>query len=272
MAGSSSSSIVGLVPAAGVGRRLAPLPCSKELYPVGFTTDNGTVGPVKVASQYLLESMCEAGVETAYVVLREGKWDVPGYWGNGHRVGLSLAYTVMRRPYGVPFTLDDAYPFVRDRVVVMGFPDVLFEPADAFVHLLERQKTSQAALVLGLFPASRPEKVDMVRLDAQGRPREIVIKPAESNLTYTWVCAVWTPRFTEYLHEHVDRAEAHHRGGDRRELHVGHVMQAALQDGLAVEAVPFPNGRTADIGTPNELLDTVQRELRRVNRSMEESP
>jgi glucose-1-phosphate thymidylyltransferase len=212
--------------------------------------------------------MRQAGVETAYVVLRTGKWDIPAYWESGHRLGMTLAYTVMRRPYGTAFTLDDAYPFVRDRIVAMGFPDVLFEPADAFKQMLARQDESQADVVLGLFPASRPEKVDMVRLDGAGRPREIVIKPPESDLTYTWVCAVWRPQFTEYLHEYVGRIDSGNQEEGRRELHVGHAIQAALQEGLAVEAVRFPDGRTADIGTPDELLGTVQHELHRATQSM----
>jgi glucose-1-phosphate thymidylyltransferase len=254
-----SSSVVGLIPAAGLGRRLAPLPCSKEVYPIGVVADNDATS-VKVASQYLLESMHCAGVDTAYVVLRDGKWDIPAYWGNGHRLGMHLAYTVMERPHGTPYTLDDAYPFVRDRVVAMGFPDVLFEPADAFVHLLARQKQSRATIVLGLFPASHPEKVDMVRFDAEGRPCELVIKPAESDLTYTWVCAVWTASFTEYLHEHVGHAE---HDQVEEELYVGDVIQEAIRDGVAVDAVCFPDGYTADIGTPGELQSTVRRELRR---------
>ncbi len=50
--------VVGLVPAAGEAKRLGKLPCSKELFPVGFhrVGDGGQVNP-KVVSQYLLEKM-----------------------------------------------------------------------------------------------------------------------------------------------------------------------------------------------------------------------
>ncbi|HKL87882.1 MAG TPA: hypothetical protein VJ884_02680, partial [Salinibacter sp.] len=165
-------------------------------------------------------------------------------------------------PYGTPFTLDQAYPFVRDKTIVMGFPDVLFEPEDAYVSMLDRLRDTGVDLVLGLFPASRPEKVDMVELDADGRPTRIVIKPAVTTLTYTWVCAVWGPAFTQYLHEYVQEAAASD-DGRTRETYVGHVMQAALRDGLTVDAVCFPDGRCADIGTPDELAATARRERRR---------
>jgi glucose-1-phosphate thymidylyltransferase len=216
---------------------------------------------VKVVSEYLFDHMRAAGVRKAFVVLRDGKWDIPSYWGDGSRAEMDVGYLMMGRPHGTAFTLDQAYAFVRDQVVVMGFPDVLFEPVDAYVALLERQQTTGADLVLGLFPASHPEKVDMVALDADGRPQQIVIKPAATSLSYTWVCAVWGPAFTQYLHDHVAAAAA--GGGPEAEMHIGHVMQAALRDGMQVEAVCFPEGRCADIGTPDELEATMQHERTR---------
>jgi glucose-1-phosphate thymidylyltransferase len=48
--------VIGLVPAAGRARRIAPLPCSKELYPIGFQRMKGMEElRAKVVSYYLLE-------------------------------------------------------------------------------------------------------------------------------------------------------------------------------------------------------------------------
>ncbi len=44
--------IIGLIPAAGQATRLAPLPCSKELYPIGL--ERGGARP-KVVCEYLLD-------------------------------------------------------------------------------------------------------------------------------------------------------------------------------------------------------------------------
>ena len=61
--------LIGLVPA-GRGTRLATLPCSKEIYPVGFDSsrDGRSLHP-KVACSYLLEKMRLARIEKAYIVL-----------------------------------------------------------------------------------------------------------------------------------------------------------------------------------------------------------
>ena len=251
---------MGLIAAAGTASRLGVLPCSKEIYPVGWgRSDCHPPSTPKVAMHYLFDHMREAGVENVFVVLREGKWDIPTYWGDGDRAGMNVAYLMMDAPHGTPFTLDQAYPFVRANRVVMGFPDILFAPDDVYSTLLRRQEETNADVVLGLFPAQRPEKVDMVELDTEGRPCRFVIKPKATSLTYTWICTVWTPEFTLYLHDCI--ADAEPRGpGD--ELFVGDVFQQALQDGLTIDAVCFPEGTYTDIGTPDELYKAARRETR----------
>ena len=85
--------VVGLVPAAGRARRLGLLPVSKELYPIGFTRDSetGDLRPT-VASHHLFEKFRRAGVGSAYVILREGKWDIPAFLGEGQLVGTPSLY------------------------------------------------------------------------------------------------------------------------------------------------------------------------------------
>ena len=53
--------VVGLIPAAGRAERLGPLPCSKELLPIGFRETPRGPAP-KVAGHYLLERFRAAGV------------------------------------------------------------------------------------------------------------------------------------------------------------------------------------------------------------------
>ena len=251
--GSSASSrpIVGLVPAAGEGARIGRLPCSKELLPVGVVQPRPD--RPRVACEFLLRELRDAGAERAYVILRDGKWDIPAYLGDGHEMGLPLAYLLMRLPYGVPYTLDQATPFVHDATVLLGFPDIMFT-ADRPVYprLLEALDAAGADVMLGLFPTDRPEKGDMVGLDADGRVRSIAIKSPTTALRTGWVAAAWTPAFTHFLHEEVTRRGA--RPPDGGELHLGQVLRAALDAGRDVRGVSFPEGRYIDIGTPDELV------------------
>ncbi len=259
--GMTASEVIGLVPAAGQARRLGPLPCSKEILRVcSWSGDEEQSRRPKAACQYVLESFRMAGVTKAYVVLRAGKWDIPAYLGDGASLGVHLAYLMMRLPFGVPYTLDEAHSFLQDKIVALGFPDIIFEPNDAFVHLLNRLSTTQADVVLGLFPSHRPEKTDMVEFDEDGMVRAIVIKQAHTELRYAWIIAVWTPVFTRFMHEYLAAAIETARpnpdtedGSADRELFVGNVVQAAMRSGLCVQSCLFPQGRYLDIGTPDDL-------------------
>jgi glucose-1-phosphate thymidylyltransferase len=247
--------VIGLVPAAGEGSRLHRLPCSKELYPIGFDKSNFTP---KVVSHYLLENMRIAGIRKAFVILRNGKWDIPAYFGDGKMLNMHLGYLLMDVPYGVPYTLDQAYPFVRESRVALGFPDIIFEPNDAFSSVLSQLRKSNADIVLGLFQMENPSKADMVDVDGEGRIRSIQIKPAETDLKYSWGIAAWNPSFTEFMHDYV-LAESHcfESGATyagRHEMFVGDVIQAAIRNSLAVDTVAFRSGHYHDIGTPEDLL------------------
>ena len=160
--------VVGLLPAAGKATRLARLPCSKELYPIGFhDLGNGLGLHSKPVCIYLLEKMHLAGIRKAYIILRDGKWDIPGYLQDGRMLDMHIAYLMMHLPFGVPYTLDQAYPFLKNSLVALGFPDIIFKPDNAFIRLIARQNQSNADAVLGLFPANQPQKADMVDIGSR---------------------------------------------------------------------------------------------------------
>ena len=256
--------VIGLIPAAGQATRLAPLPGSKELYPIGFRSVNGSKRP-KVVCHYLLEKMRLAGIRKAYFVLRSGKWDIPAYLGDGTILDMNLGYLIMRLPFGVTYTLDQAYPFVQNAVIAIGFPDIIFQPDDTFKRLLARLATSNADVVLGVVPFENPQKGGMVDFDTEGRVRLVVEKPDYSDLRYSWCTAVWTPVFTEFMHQYVAALETDRLRTDagsnlvpQRELPIGDVIQAAIENGLSVQAEVFTDGAFLDIGTPEDLVRAVR--------------
>ncbi len=255
--------VVAIIPAAGVSARLSPLPGSKELLPVGFQPTPAGPRP-KPVCLYLFERLRLAGVERAFVVLRPGKWDIPAYLGHGEQLGVRLAYLIMNLPHGSPYTIDQAYPFARGCLVALGFPDIIFEPADAFAQLLARQRATGADVVLGLFPTDQPHTTDMVAVDPAGRVERIVVKPPQSDLQYSWMLCVWAPPFTEFLHAHLAELEARRASPDpaqrpTREIYVGDVIQAAIERGMHVNSVAFPEGSALDVGTPANLVRAVRR-------------
>jgi glucose-1-phosphate thymidylyltransferase len=249
--------VIGLVPAGGRANRLGKLPCSKEIFPIGFhRMGQGDNLCPKVVGHYLLEKMRIAGINKAYIILSDGKWDIPAYFGDGNMLAMNLAYLMMGLPYGVPFTIDQAYPFIKEQLVAFGFPDIIFEPDDAFDRLLKHRLISGADIVLGLFQVENAQKWDMVDLDRNKEIRGVVIKPQKTKLKYAWTIAVWTPLFTEFMHEYITDVMASTGQSNnllKQEIYIGDVVQAALKENFHIESVIFPGKSCIDIGTHEDL-------------------
>jgi glucose-1-phosphate thymidylyltransferase len=259
--------VIGIIPAAGFSRRIARIPCSKEIYPVGFWRIPGTeeIRP-KTASHYLLEKMRMAGITKVFVVLRKEKWDIPAYMGTGDQFGVHLAYVVIESSLGPPFTLDYAYPFTQGSIVAFGFPDIIFETDDAFVQLLKRQEQTGADIVLGLFSIDQARQDDRVGLTRDGRVCEFVPGPSSCRLPHTWNVAVWQSSFTEFMHDYLAIVRPQHaadakqmKASRKEELTVGGVFKAAFEKGLKIDGVIFPNDPYIDIGTPLDMAQAVKR-------------
>jgi len=246
--------LVGLIPAAGRGTRLAPFPCPKELFPVGYQdyrTAKGVEQRPKVISQYLLENILLAGAKQVFIILGDGKQDVSKYYGDGHRFGCEVAYLYQERLSGMPGALDLAFPWIgadRETIVLFGMPDTILEPRTAFQTLLRAHLDRRADLTIGLFRTDNPSKFGMVECDGEWNVVSTVDKPKESNLEYMWGFACWSASFTQLLHEFVvEHAEV------EREVVLGDVFNRALERKMKVCAVPFDDGLYMDIGTAEEL-------------------
>jgi glucose-1-phosphate thymidylyltransferase len=253
--------IIGLIPAGGRATRLGKIPCSKEIYPLfrGKSSDEGSA-EIRVISEYLINSYRIAGINNIYFILRKGKWDIPAYYGDGSDFGVNISYLIMNLPYGTPFTLDQAYPFTKNKYIALGYPDIIVEPAEAFIKIKEKISETKAEAVLGLFPVENYLGWDMVEFDSRGKIKNIIIKQERPDLKYGWTIALWNPSFWEFMHEYIQDIIS--RGGDgkvmikgqmSRELYPGDIFMEAMKAGLNVEAVIFGKGRCIDIGDPENI-------------------
>lgn len=272
----STRPIVGWMPAAGRAARLGGLPCSKEIFPVGFEPGPDGEPRPRPVCHGLLRGWAGAGIERALVILRHGKWDVPTRLGSGAELGLDLAYLLVEETGSVPETLARAAGWTEALGtgagtgtgtagaggwdVALGFPDILLGPPDAWARLVDFHRAGDWPISLGLFPTDQAWKADMVSFDDQGRIEEIVIKDPACAFRWTWSIALWRPDFTRFLRRTV-AAEGRREGGDEggAELYVGDVIRKALAAGYEVRGLPFADGRFIDVGTPDDLRRAVHR-------------
>ena len=242
----------GLIPAAGRATRLQNLPCSKEIYPLHIRDKDGQDFNFPVC-KCLIDSYRIAGVNKIYMIIRDGKEDIRHHLGNGSQYDVEIRYLFTQKSYGPPYTLDEAYPLIQNQYVVLGFPDILFKPRYAFKQLIEKQQQTNADVVLGLFPAPNPKKMDMVAIDQMGKIQSIHIKPQNTSLLWTWILAVWNPGFSAFMHQSLKDMLSDFESGKHTECHVGTVFQLALKSGVTFDFVNFNEGELIDIGTPDDL-------------------
>jgi glucose-1-phosphate thymidylyltransferase len=207
---------VGLVPAAGRAERLQPLPCSKEVYPVGG----------RPVMDFVVERLRAADCRELRVITRPDKEDVIAH---AQELGAEI-FT------GTPTSLSASLALglqglAASDVVLAGLPDTLWEPIEGFVQLLARLEDG-ADIVLGVFESDEPERSDVVVLDERGFVLRVHVKEPDPPGTLVWGCFAARVGALEGL---------------ERSTSPGHFF-----DGREAAAVVLP-GRLLDIGTPEAL-------------------
>ncbi|NTV62463.1 MAG: hypothetical protein HGA65_02855 [Oscillochloris sp.] len=250
------SELIGLLPAAGRGSRLGPIPCSKEIMPLGFqpsATAPLAWQPV-TAIELHLHALREAGARRAVVIISETKADVVRYIGDGSRYGIAVAYVYQQQLRGMPFALNLARPWIGPATTLFSMPDTLITPPAAMARLAEEHHRCGSDVTLGLFPTSTPHKFGMVAQDARGRIVRFVDKPAQTDLRLMWGIAAWSPRFADFMQAHLAT-----RPVDAPEYVLSDVFAAALAAGFDLQGLVMHGAHYHDIGTPEDFQSVVLR-------------
>jgi glucose-1-phosphate thymidylyltransferase len=220
--------VVGIVPAAGYATRLQPLDFSKEVYPIGG----------RPVMDYLIERMRAGGCSELRVVTRPEKRDVAEH-ARRHRATVIEAH---------PETLAQSFltglqGLSDDDVVLLGFPDSIWDPVDGYARVLPLLERGWQ-VALGLFRAHDPRdltRYEVVTFDDEtGRVADIAFKPERPSSEWIWGCAVSRPALLRAL-EH--------------ESEPGHLFGSLARQGV-VGGVRLP-GTYLDMGTPQALAEAL---------------
>ena len=251
-----SHPIIGLIPAAGLAKRLSLHSGSKEMLPIQTGAPNASP---RVVSEFLLEQMVGAGCQRAFFILRPGKFDIIEHFNNGANFGLPIGYLLMDAPYGPPFTISQAFPFIEGASVLTGFPDILMDPPDVCEQIVLKLRKSQADVVLATFPCGPEHGCDLAEVDSQGHIVKIVPKeynPVWRDDSRTWLAAAWRYPFTTFFADIVQKLRTEvdsMPANSNPEWPLGIILVEALKAGMTLETVHFKKGRFLDIGTPERL-------------------
>ena len=154
--GDGAVALIGVIPAAGYATRLQGSPYAE----VGVSKEMLEVRGRPVIA-HLVARMRDAGCDDIRVVTRPDKADVITF---ANDTGLSV---VTGRPEHVVASVSLA--LIRpagtvDDVVLLGFPDTVWQPDDGFVQLVRELEAGDADVVLGLFGSDEAARGDVVTL------------------------------------------------------------------------------------------------------------
>lgn len=248
----SNENIVGLIPACGNATRISTIPFSKELIPIGFEIERNKER-IQVVSQELIKKMSMTGVSQIYFLLLNSKFDVIKYYSNNNYYK-NLAFIFLPNSPNVPFTISESYSFIKNKIVLFGFPDIIIRPNDVYPKLVNHLKITNCDIVLGLFPVKNPVDWHMIEFSENEDISNIILKPISSNLKYTWLVSVWNSNFTKFIKENVlKRNNQKHNSISGDEYTISELIVESIKEGIEIKYLKFTDGKAIDIGTYNNL-------------------
>ena len=147
---------------------------------------------------YLLERMQAPGNVRLRVVTRPDKLDVIAY--AGRRGASVITAHPPSASASVRLGLAGLSP---SAIVLLGFPDTIWEPRDGFRRLLEVVEAGHA-VALGLFETRDLTRSDVVTVGSDGRITEVAVKPSQPASPWIWGCAAARVEALEGLRDDVE--------------------------------------------------------------------
>jgi glucose-1-phosphate thymidylyltransferase len=236
--------LIGIIPAAGFGTRLYPYNGGKELLPVGTESvlmQGKIIERPKIVSQYIIDSMVEAGVKNIIIITNPAKHKLMEFHLNGGKSGANIVY-IVQNSISMAHSINLAYEWIKDSTVIMGMPDTIALPQNCFKQLIK--KHNSADLSLGLFLTDKPYKFGMIKTDNAFNITYHRDKPSKTKALMMWGIAIWEPCFTKILHKHIKRTPP-----VSKEITLGDIFDIALDEGRSCKAYPIVGGKYYDIGT-----------------------
>lgn len=260
--------IIGIVPGAGRASRIGGF--FKELTPINVNP----VDPSRliVVSERIIDLLRRSGASPIYFVLNEDKGVISEYFNKSSLFSTDSLYFAFQssidKYYGMPFAIDKTYHESRGKTVLLGMPDTLIEPDDAFEILVRNFHEHKSDLELGLFKTQPDNFGGYVEFDARtSRVTYHIDKTARDfprdRANNSWAIACWNDRFTEFLHKFVEdrREEYRFTGfGHFKELLFGDVIDAAISSRDIVVTASFVSeerGYYLDITEPAKYFQAV---------------
>ena len=229
----------GILLAGGSGTRLHPMTraASKQLLPVYD----------KPMVYYPLSTLMLAGIRDVLVISTPA--DLPGFrrlLGDGDRLGMRFAYAEQASPDGIAQAFLNGRDWIAGDACALALGDNLIH-GDHLSATLRAAASRPVGATVFAYQVRDPERYGVVSFDADGRPTELVEKPAAPTSN-------WAVTGLYFYDERVSDLARTIRPSARGELEITDLNQIYLNAGhLNVEKLSRGYA-WLDAGTPDSLL------------------
>jgi len=236
---------VGVIPAAGPGRRLSSLPLTRVLPKCLLPITN------KPILEYVVENMKQMGVEDVYMIVGFKKELIQEYFGDGKDFGVRIKYVLQSNPLGIAHAVGLTKEYVNEPFVVILGDDLTI--AKSFENVVDVFWTKEASVVEGVVYEKNLEKLRQaccVLLGADGKIMDITEKPKipQSNVRG---CGVYI--FDSIIYEYIDKTLA---SPPRFEKEITNTIKLMSNDNSGYGV--FINGTNINVNTTMDLLEATK--------------
>ena len=239
---------IGIIPAAGEGSRISSIVYPKELAMIHNSKES--MDRPKVILEFCLENLVKASIHVAHVIISGNKIGLINFLKNGASHEMRISYLYQEEPDGIAPAIALAYPFSKDKFIVLMFPDAIVYPKSVLNELIEYFETRTEEAILGIFHSDTPQELCQVIINEDGNVERLLEKSGKIEVQNTWGIAIWKPSFNNFLHKHLKSLENKKR---KKEYSISEVFNAAIREGISIASYSVPNSYYFDVGTPGGL-------------------
>ena len=243
--------IVGLIPAAGVGKRLYPFSHAvpKEMYPI--------LG--KAVIEHNLENLKAGGVGRVYMIVGFQKGALMDYVGDGSFLGMNIIYLYQMKRRGLGHGILQGRGWI-DKTFVTLLGDSFIEPKEEMGELIEYHKKEKPLATVMVFEVDDVSGYGVAKFknfgNGTGEVEKMVEKPPKeqakglkTNGKFYALCGayVFEPRIFDYLNKTPP--------GMNNEIQLTDAMILAMKNGEKINGFVL-KGKYLDIGKWHTVKET----------------
>jgi dTDP-glucose pyrophosphorylase len=252
--------IVGLIPAAGSGKRLYPFAGAvpKEMFPV--------LG--KAVIEHCVENLKEGGVKKIFMVVGHKKGALMDYIGDGSFFGVNIAYIYQLERKGLGHAILQGEDWINTPFAVL-LGDSFIEPKEEIKGLVKLHQEENPIATILVFEVKDPSAYGIVRfrhLDGNaGEIEKLVEKPsaeqaADYKIDGDYYAITGAYIFEPEIFEYIKKTKP----GAKGEIQITDAISLALRSGEKVWGMVL-KGKYIDIGKWETALKFERDLLNRTN-------